>query len=55
MGRVEQTLENADPKQVYESACAQAPAEVKVIAQNMQTLEVFDELFYAPVCVDNKF
>lgn len=27
VGRVEQTLENADPKQVYESACAQAPAE----------------------------
>ncbi|KAJ8000232.1 hypothetical protein DPEC_G00202700 [Dallia pectoralis] len=41
--------------QVYESACAQAPAEVKVIAQNMQTLEVFDELFYAPVCVNDKF
>ena len=54
MGRLEQTLKSADPKQVYENACAQAPAEVKVIAQNMQTLEVFDELFYAPVCVDNK-
>lgn len=28
---------------------------VKVFAQNMQTLVVFDELFYAPACVDNKF
>lgn len=55
MGRVEQTLENIDLMQVYESACAQAPVEVKVIAQNMQTLEVFDELFYAPVCINDKF
>lgn len=55
MGRAEQTLRTTDIKQVYESACAQAPAEVKVIAQNMQTLEVFNELFYAPVCVNNKF
>ncbi len=55
MGGVEQTLENADIKQVYESACAQVPAEVKVIAQNTQTLEVFDELFYAPVYVNDRF
>lgn len=55
MGRVGQTLEDVDLKQVYEKACAQAPAEVKVIAQNMQTLEVFDELFYAPVYVNDRF
>lgn len=55
MGKVEQTLGNADIKEVYENACAQAPAEVKVIAQNTQTLEVFAELFYAPVCINDKF
>lgn len=36
--------------------CAQAPAKVaKVIAQNVQTVEMFEELFYAPVSVNNKF
>jgi len=55
VGGVEQTLEDADLMQVYESTCAQVPEEVKVIAQNMQSLEVFDKLFYAPVCVNDKF
>lgn len=52
MGNSEQTLDSADFKQLYENACTHAPAKVKVIAQNMQTLEIFDELFYAPVSVN---
>lgn len=35
--------------------CAQAPAGAKVIVQNVQTVEMFEELFYAPVSVNNKF
>lgn len=55
MGTEKQTLNDADLEQAYESACKQAPSEVKVIAQNIQALETFDELFYAPVIVNDKF
>lgn len=55
MSKIEQPLESVDFHQFYENACAQAPAGVNVIVQNVQTVEVFDDLFYAPVSVNNKF
>lgn len=48
-------LKIADLHQFYENACAQAPAGTKVIAQNVQVVEAFNELFYAPVSVNNVF
>ncbi|KAL0194912.1 hypothetical protein M9458_008484, partial [Cirrhinus mrigala] len=51
----EEPLESVDLHQFYENACAQAPVGTKVIAQNVQTVEAFDELFYAPVSVNNVF
>ncbi|KAI2646524.1 enzymatic polyprotein [Labeo rohita] len=51
----EEPLGSVDLHQFYENACAQAPTGTKVIAQNVQTVEAFDELFYAPVSVNNVF
>ena len=42
-------------EQCFVKACTTAPVGVKVIAQNTQTVEPYDELFYAPVSVNNKF
>ncbi len=55
MGTSEEPLESVDLHHFYENACAQAPTGTKVIAQNVQTVEAFDELFYAPVSVNNLF
>lgn len=50
-----QPLESTDIEQLYENACAQVPEGVSVIAQNVHVVETFDELFYPPVSVNNKF
>ncbi len=55
MGTSEEPLESVDLHHFYENACAQAPTGTKVIAQNVQAVEAFDELFYAPVSVNNLF
>ncbi len=47
MGTSEEPLESVDLHHFYENACAQmAPTGTKVIAQNVQAVEAFDELFY---------
>lgn len=51
----EEPLESVDLHQFYENARAQAPTGTKVIAQNVQVVEAFDDLFYAPVSVNNVF
>lgn len=48
-------LESINLTHFYESACTQAPIGTKVIAQNIQAVEAFDELFYAPVSVNSMF
>lgn len=55
MGSKEKTLNNNDIEHQYEKACAAAPVGARVIAQNTQRLEPFDELFYTPVTLNNKF
>lgn len=54
VGSQEKTLNN-DIEQQYEKACAAAPVGARVIAQNTQRVEPFDELFYTPVTLNNKF
>lgn len=51
----EQPLNANDPVQYYESACSTAPVGTKVIAQNVQRVRLFDDLFYAQVSVNNRF
>lgn len=55
MGTSEEPLESVDLHHLYENACAQAPTGTKVIAHNVQAVEAFDELFYAPVSVNTLF
>lgn len=55
VGASEEPLDSADLHQFYENPCAQAPAETKVIAQNIQSVEEFEVLFYAPVNINNVF
>lgn len=54
MSKVERPLESNEIESCYENACSEASAGTKVIAQNVQRIESFDDLFYAPVYV-NKF
>lgn len=57
MGEDKQNLKSDnDLEQCYVEACKEAPAGVKVIAQNTQSIwsvRPYDELFYAPVNVNN--
>ena len=56
MGDSKQTLKSDNGlEQCFAKACSTAPVGVKVIAQNTQRVEPYDELFYAPVSVKNKF
>ena len=55
MGTKEETLNSGDIEQHYIKACAAAPAGAKVIVQNTQSVGPFDELFYTPVSINNKF
>ncbi len=55
MGTSKEPLESVDLHHFYENACAQAPTGTKVISQNVQAVEAFNELFYAPVSVNNVF
>ena len=56
MGEGKQTLKSDNRlEQCFVKACSTAPVGVKVIAQNTQRVEPYDELFNAPVSVNNKF
>lgn len=56
MGDDKQTLKNDSTlEQHFVKACSTTPVGVKVIAQNTQRVEPYDELFYAPVSVNNKY
>lgn len=56
MGNGKQTLgRNCEIEQCYVKVCSATPAGVKVIAQNIHRIEPYDELFYAPVNVNNTF
>lgn len=55
MSRSEQPLRGDDLEQCYMTACTQVSADSKVIVQNTHRIEPFDELFYAPVNVNNRF
>lgn len=51
----EETLNGGYVEEHYMRACAAAPAGAKVVAQNTQRMGPFDELFYTPVNINNKF
>lgn len=56
MGDDKQTLgRDGEIEQCYVKVCSATPAGVKVIAQNLHRVEPYDELFYAPVNVNNMF
>ena len=53
VGKDEQPL--TDLEKCFQNECTQAPIGTTVTVQNIQRIEPFDELFYAPVRVNNKF
>lgn len=56
MGEDGQTLgKDGEFEQCYVKVCNAAPTGVKIIAQNTQRVDTYDELFYAPVSVNNMF
>lgn len=55
MGDVQTLNMDSEPEQCYASACGAAPSGARVVLQNTQRLEPYDDLFYAPVCVNQKF
>lgn len=56
MGDNKQTLgRNCEIEQCYVKVCSATPAGVKVIAQNIHRIELYAELLYAPVNVNNTF
>lgn len=55
MGKDKQTLSCDDCEKHFVKQCAAAPLGTKVIMQNTQKVEPFNELFYTPVIVEGKF